>query len=76
MPAIEPGFERMKRLALGLGLLVIGALVLSPAIMALDVDPVPGDLALRLGQAHISIPLAYSLCASLGLTLLYYATKG
>ena len=66
----------MKRLMLALGLLVAGALVLSPAIVVLDPDPIPGDLALRLGQLHIALPFAYSLCASVGLTLLYYVTKG
>jgi hypothetical protein len=75
-PATEPDLKPMKRLVLALGVLVVGALMLSPAIVALDVAPLPSDLALRLGHAHIAVPLGYSLCASLGLTLLYYATKG
>jgi hypothetical protein len=66
----------MRQFGLGLGLLVLGAFVLSPAIAALGLDPMPGDLAFDLGHSHVAVPVAYSLCASMGLTLLYYLMKG
>jgi hypothetical protein len=61
----------MKQLCIGIIVLLIGALALSPAVAALGLDPMPGDITFRLGNAHIAIPVAYSLCASVGLTLLY-----
>ena len=66
----------MRRFGLSVGLLLLGALVLSPAIAILGFDPMPGDFALDLGHAHVALPLAYSLCASMGLTLLYCIMKG
>jgi hypothetical protein len=66
----------MRRLGLSLGLLVVGALVLSPVIAALGLGPLPGDLAVGLGHSRLAIPVTYSLCASMGLTLLYYVMKG
>jgi hypothetical protein len=56
-------------------ILIAGAAVLSPVIAAFDFDRVPGDIVFRLGDAHINIPVAYSLCASLSLGLLYKIVK-
>jgi hypothetical protein len=66
----------MRRLGVGLGILLLGAMVLSPAIAVLGLDPIPGDLALGLGHSRLAVPVTYSLCASMGLTLLYCAMKG
>jgi len=66
----------MRRLGVGLGILLLGAMVLSPVIAALGLDPVPGDFAVGLGHSHLGVPVTYSLCASMGLTLLYCAMKG
>lgn len=55
----------MRRLGIGLGIMLLGAMVLSPAILG----PV-------LGHTRLAIPVTYSLCASMGLTLLYCAMKG
>jgi uncharacterized membrane protein (DUF441 family) len=66
----------MRRLGVGLGILLLGAMVLSPVVAALGLDPVPGDFAFGLGHSHLAIPVTYSLCASMGLTLLYCAMKG
>ena len=66
----------MRQLVIGLGILLLGALVLSPAIAYLGLDPMPGDIAFRQGDWHINIPVAYSLCASGGVALLYYFLKG
>ena len=56
-------------------ILILGAAVLSPMIAALDLDRVPGDIAFRMGDVNINVPVAYSLCASLGLALLYKILK-
>lgn len=66
----------MRRLGIGLGILLLGAMVLSPVIAVLGLDPVPGDVALGLGHSHLAVPVTYSLCASMGLALLYCAMKG
>ena len=66
----------MRRLGIGLGILVLGAMVLSPVVAVLGLDPVPGDIALGLGRSHLAIPVTYSLCASMGLALLYCVMKG
>jgi Protein of unknown function (DUF2905) len=65
----------VRQFCLIAGLLVLGALVLSPVIAALDLDPMPGDLAFRLGNTPVTIPVIYSLCASVGLGLLYNIMK-
>jgi hypothetical protein len=66
----------MRRFGVGLGILLLGAMVLSPVIAILGLDPIPGDLALGMGHSHLTIPVTYSLCASMGLTLLYCVMKG
>lgn len=66
----------MRRFGLGMGLLLLGALVLSPVVAALGLDPLPGDLAFDLGHSHVAVPVTYSLCASMGLSLLYCIMKG
>jgi hypothetical protein len=65
----------MRKIFLGLMILLLGAVVLSPAVAIFDFDPMPGDIAFHWGQARINIPVAYSLCASLGLALLYKIMK-
>jgi len=66
----------MKRLLVLLGILVAGAAVLSPAVgvavTALGLDPLPGDFVISRGDVHLSIPVVYSLCASVDLALFYY----
>lgn len=66
----------MRQFGLIAGVLVLGALVLSPAIAALGFDTLPGDINFRWGAATITIPVIYSLCASAGLALLYKIVKG
>ena len=61
----------MSRLAIQLLILVLGAVILAPIIMALELDPMPGDFVLKLGLQHYSIPVLWSLCASGALALLY-----
>jgi hypothetical protein len=52
-------------------LLVLGAVVLCPVIMAVGPDPLPGDFTLAWNDQKIPVPLVWSLCASAALTLLY-----
>ncbi len=66
----------MRQIGLIAGVLVLGAMVLSPAIAAFGFDTLPGDINFRLGAATITIPVIYSLCASVGLALLYKVLKG
>ena len=66
----------MRQIGLIAGVLVLGAMVLSPAIAAFGFDPMPGDINFHWGTAAIAIPVIYSLCASAGLALLYKIMKG
>lgn len=66
----------MQRIGLIAGLLVVGAIILSPAVAAFNFDPMPGDLRFHWGTAVVTIPVIYSLCASAGLALLYKVLKG
>ncbi|HWM61145.1 MAG TPA: hypothetical protein VNN98_03295 [Rhizomicrobium sp.] len=61
----------MSRIVIQLLILVLGAVILAPIIMALELDPMPGDFVLALGTQHYPIPVLWSLCASGALALLY-----
>ncbi len=54
-----------------LGILLLGALVLSQVIALLDLDPLPGDIIYDRENWHIHIPVLYSLGASVLLALLF-----
>jgi hypothetical protein len=58
-----------------LGILIIGAAILAPVISYIGLDPVPGDFTISHDNWHLAVPVTYSLCASLGLGLLYYVMK-
>ena len=61
----------MPRSTIMLLIWVLGAVILAPIVMALELDPMPGDFALSWGNQHYPIPVLWSLCASGGLALLY-----
>jgi len=61
----------MRSLLISLGILVVGAAILSPVVAALELEPMPGDFTLTFGNQHILVPVLWSLCASLWLALLY-----
>jgi len=61
----------MPKLVVRLLILVVGAIILAPVIMAFEPDPLPGDFVLDWNNQHFAIPVIWSLCASAGLTLLY-----
>ena len=56
-------------------ILVVGAVMLSPAVMALEPEPMPGDFAITWNNHLFMVPVIYSLCASAGLALLYSILK-
>ena len=66
----------MRHLLIILAILAVGAAMLVPAISVLGLDPLPGDFTIRYNDFHMLVPVTYSLCASLGLGLLYYLLKG
>jgi hypothetical protein len=61
----------MSKIAIQLLILVLGAVILAPIIMALELDPMPGDFVLAMGTQHYPVPVLWSLCASGALALLY-----
>jgi hypothetical protein len=65
----------MRSMLFILAILLIGAVVLMPAIAYLGLDPLPGDFTIQHGNWHMLVPVTYSLCASLGLGLFYYFMK-
>jgi len=66
----------VRQIGLMAGLLVLGAIILSPVVAAFNFDPLPGDLRFHWGNAVIVLPVIYSLCASAGLALFYKIVKG
>jgi hypothetical protein len=65
----------MRHFLFLIGILIVGAAALAPAIAYIGLDPVPGDFTLHQGNWHLAVPVTYSLCASLGLALFYYVMK-
>jgi hypothetical protein len=52
-------------------ILLIGAVILAPIMMALELDPMPGDFVLSWNHHTYQVPVLWSLCASGALALLY-----
>jgi hypothetical protein len=65
----------MGKLGVKLAILVIGAAILVPIIMALELEPMPGDFTVVWNSQKYNIPVLWSLCASAGLTLFYSFLK-
>jgi hypothetical protein len=61
----------VRRLAILLVILVVGATILAPIIMLVEPDPMPGDFVLAWNNQHYAVPVVWSLCASGALALLY-----
>jgi hypothetical protein len=61
----------MGRLTILLLIVVAGAVILCPVIMAFEPDPLPGDFAFIWNNKHFAVPVLWSLCASGVLALLY-----
>ena len=65
----------MRKLFLLLIIVVLGAAMLAPVIMLLDLEPQALDFTLTLNERPVHIPATWSLCASAGLGLLYWIVK-
>ena len=65
----------MRNLLFIVGIFIVAAAALAPAIAYMGLDPLPGDFTINQGNYHLAVPVTYSLCASLGLGLFYYFMK-
>ena len=65
----------MAKLGIMLIILVLGAAILSPVIMAFEPEPMPGDFSFMWSHTHIAVPVLWSLCASGALALFYAFMK-
>jgi hypothetical protein len=65
----------MRKLFFALLIVVLGAAMLAPVIMLLDLEPQVLDFTLTLNERPVPIPATWSLCASAGLGLLYWIVK-
>ena len=65
----------MGKLGVILVILVGGAMILAPVVMAFEPEPMPGDFAFVLGSKHLTVPVVWSLCASGALALFYTVMK-
>jgi hypothetical protein len=63
---------RARKLILLTLILVLGAAILAPIVMAFDPERLPGDFIFSWGKQNYLIPVAWSLCVSAGLGLLYF----
>jgi hypothetical protein len=63
---------RTRKLVLLALILVLGACILAPIVMAFDPDRMPGDFIFSWGKQHYWIPVVWSLCVSATLGLLYF----
>ena len=65
----------MRKIVPLLLIILLGAAVMAPVIMLMDLERMPGDYDLVLEGRHYLIPVTYSLCASVALGLLYSIVK-
>jgi hypothetical protein len=65
----------MRKLFLTLLIVVLGAAMLAPVVMLLDLEPQALDFTLTLNERPVLVPATWSLCASAALGLLYWIVK-
>ena len=58
-----------------LGIILVGAVVLSPLVAMLDITPLPGDIRFNWGNQPIFLPFTQSAIASLALALLFQLAR-
>ena len=56
-------------------IMLLGALVLCPAVAYFDFTPLPGDIHVDFGNGQVYLPLGSSLAASVVLTLLFWLLR-
>ena len=64
--------HRTRKFILLALILVLGAAILTPIVMAFDPDRMPGDFIFSWGKQNYLIPVIWSLCVSATLGLLYF----
>ena len=64
--------QPVGKLGVMLVILVLGAAILAPVVMAFEPEPLPGDFTVTWNNQHLPIPVVWSLCAS-GVLALFYA---
>ena len=64
--------SRTRKLILLALILLLGAAILAPVVMAFDPDRMPGDFIFSWGKQNYLIPVIWSLCVSGALGLLYF----
>jgi len=57
------------------GVLLLGAIVLSPVVAFLQIRPLPGDMTFNWASHRVFLPFTQSLIASVSLALLFYWAK-
>ena len=65
----------MGKLTVMLVILLLGAVILAPLVMAFEPEPIPGDFIFTWDNRHYSVPVGWSLCASAALALFYSVMK-
>jgi hypothetical protein len=65
----------MQRIFLLLMIVVVGAAVIAPVFMFLELEPQPWDFVLEIAERPTRIPATYSLCASVAMGLFYWIMK-
>ena len=63
---------RIPSILIYVGIIVLGALVISQVLSFMTLDPMPGDIAYDRETLHIHIPVLYSLGGSVVLALLFW----
>lgn len=61
----------MRSRLIWIALILVGAVILCPAVAYMGLDPLPGDFTFTWGQTQIYMPFATSLIVSVSLTLLF-----
>jgi hypothetical protein len=65
----------MGKLGVMLVILVLGAVILCPLVMAFEPEPLPGDFVFAWNNQNYAVPVGWSLCASAVLALFYSFMK-
>ena len=65
----------MGKLGVMLVILVLGAVILCPLVMAFEPEPLPGDFVVAWNNQNYPVPVGWSLCASAVLALFYSVMK-
>jgi hypothetical protein len=65
----------IRKTFLLLVIVVVGAAIMAPMVMLLDLEPQLLDFTMMINERPVRIPATWSLCASAGLGLLYWIVK-